>query len=194
MPDPPVFDKDGMASPLISPLPAVPEARHYGMDNFADTLSRIDRHARLARAQHRGVRVGSFGFALEPTALFEIMESAKLSPLPGVTSLCKGLANHRGNVVPVYDLAELTDTIPTAWERKRLLILGSKENAVGLFLYDLPTQIGTGNRVELHEVTDVPDIFCRHASGAYLNNDRFWLILDRESFFTELNRLCLQFE
>ncbi|HEX7028308.1 MAG TPA: chemotaxis protein CheW [Gammaproteobacteria bacterium] len=157
-----------------------------------EKLPRENRYARLAQAKYRGVRLGTFGFVLEPAALYEIVESARISPIPGVTSLCKGLVNHRSNVVPVYDITELADTKPKVWERKRLLILDSRESAVGVLLYDLPVQITIDDPVQSSEITDVPEIFHRHSSGGYWSGSTLWLDLNRDSFFTELNTLCLR--
>lgn len=186
---------DEILSSLRAPEPPVTGmAAIPGIAKATATPPYVDRYTRFAQSQHRGVIVGSFGIALGPDVLFEIVESAKLSPLPGVSSICKGLTNHRGNVVPVYDIAELADAAPPVWERRRLLILDTTENAVGILLYDLPVHIGTDNRIPPGEISDTPEIFRRHACGAFLNKDRLWLILDRESFFSELNKLCLQLE
>lgn len=160
-------------------------------ENFIVGPSPVDNYSRFLQSHYRGVRIGSYGFVLEPTALFEILESAKVSPIPGITSICKGLVNHHGNVVPVYDLAELAGTKPSVWERERLLILNSGESAVGIILYSLPVQIGTAHRIENLEITDIPDIVCRHVSAAYWYDDTYWLILDRESFFAELSVSCV---
>lgn len=181
----------------ILSLPAVPSTvpadgiRQDEPLGMTGTLPQTDRLARLVQAKFRGVRVGTFGFVLEPAALYEIVESTRISPLPGVTSLCKGLVNHRSNVVPVYDITELAGAKPQHWERKRLLILDTKERAVGIILYGLPAQITVDTPVQANEIIDVPEIFYRHTSGGYWSNDTIWLSLNRESFFTELNTLCL---
>jgi chemotaxis signal transduction protein len=179
------------ASAIPATLPAG-VVEHGGHTELADALPKEDRYVRLVQEKYRGVRIGAFGFVLEPAALYEIVESARISPLPGVTSLCKGLINHRSNVVPVYDVTELAGVKQPVWERKRLLILNARENAVGLLLYDLPAQIGVDNPVQADGITDVPEIFHRHASGAYLSNGTLWLCLNRDSFFTELNTLCIR--
>jgi chemotaxis signal transduction protein len=119
------------------------------------------------------------------------VESARISQLPGVTTVCKGLINHRSKVVPVYDLAALTDAPPPVWERKRLLILYSGKDAVAVMLYNLPAQLGQGTAVPVDEIDGLPPVFARHARHACRHEDTCWLALDYESFFTELGRSCL---
>lgn len=187
------LDSASLHSPVIPPPEPSAGAISPEPGKIADTLPRVDRYAKLVQAKYRGVQIGSFGFVLEPSTLYEIVESARISPLPGVSSVCKGLINHRSNVVPVYDItALLADAKSRNWERKRLLILSSRENAVGMLLHDLPVQINIDDRVESGDIIDVPEIFHRHASGGCWNNDRLWLNLNLDSFFTELNTLCLQ--
>lgn len=189
-PDIAELDSGNLLSPVIPPPGPAAREVNGEPEKSAGTLPRVDRYAKLVQAKYRGVRVGSFGFVLEPTTLYEIVESVRISPLPGVSPVCKGLINHRSNVVPVYDITELlTDAKPRSWERRRLLILSARENAVGMLLYDLPVQIRVDDPVEPTDIIDVPETFRRHASGGYWNNDRLWLDIDLDSFFTEL-RAC----
>jgi chemotaxis signal transduction protein len=163
-------------------------------DGFdADATPGIDRHAAFALSQRRGIRIAGFGLVLESPMLYEIVESARISPLPGVTPVCKGLINHRSKVVPVYDLAALTDGPLPVWERKRLLILYSGKDAVAVVLYALPAQLEQGIAVPVDKVDGLPPIFARHARNACRHEDTCWLALDYESFFTELGRSCLRY-
>jgi chemotaxis signal transduction protein len=163
-------------------------------DGFdADDSLRIDRHAAFALSQRRGIRISGFGLVLESPMLYEIVESARISQLPGVTAVCKGLINHRSKVVPVYDLAALTDAPPPVWERKRLLIFHSGKDAVAIVLYNLPAQLGQGIAVAVDEIDGLPSVFARHTRNAWRYDDTCWLALDYESFFTELGRSCLRY-
>lgn len=164
---------------------------HDGLE--ADGSPRVDRHAAFALSQRRGIRIAGFGLLLESPMLYEIVESARISPLPGVTAVCKGLINHRSKVVPVYDLAALMDAPPPVWERKRLLILHSGKDAVAMVLYNLPSQLGQGIAVPVDEIDGLPPVFARHARNACRHEDTYWLALDYESFFTELGRSCLRY-
>jgi chemotaxis signal transduction protein len=165
-----------------------------GRDGFAadDSLG-VDGHAALALSQRRGIRISSFGLVLESPMLYEIVEAARISPLPGVTAVCKGLINHRSKVVPVYDLAALTDAPPPVWERKRLLIIHSGKDAVAVVLYNLPIQLGQDIAVPVDRIDGLPPAFARHARNACRHEDTYWLALDYESFFNELGRSCLRY-
>jgi chemotaxis signal transduction protein len=179
---------DGKAANLESKIPGGLQDRH---DFDADVALLAERHAQSALSQRRGIRISNFGLLLESPMLYEIVESARISPLPGVTAVSKGLINHRSKVVPVYDLAALTDAPPPVWERKRLLILYSGKDAVAVMLYNLPAQLGQGTAVPVDEIDGLPPVFARHARHACRHEDTCWLALDYESFFTELGRSCL---
>lgn len=154
---------------------------------------RADRYSRFAQSQRRGIRVGPFGLVLEPPMLYEIVESARISPLPGVGAGCRGLVNHRGNVVPVYDPAALTGVPPPSWERKRLLILNSGRDAAAMVLYGLPVQLRSCIHVPAEQISGLPPVFARHARDAFRDEDVYWLALDYAGFFTELAKSCLQY-
>ena len=134
---------DGKAANPGSKIPGGLQDRH---DFDAEVALLAERHAQSAHSQRRGIRISNFGLVLESPMLYEIVESARISPLPGVTAVCKGLINHRSKVVPVYDLAALTDAPPPVWERKRLLILYYGKDAVAMVLYNLPAQLGQGRQ------------------------------------------------
>jgi chemotaxis signal transduction protein len=154
---------------------------------------RADRYSRFTQSQRRGVRIGPFGLVLEPPMLYEIVESARISPLPGVGAVCRGLINHRGNVVPVYDPAALTGEPPLAWERRRLLILNSGRDAAAMMLYGLPVQVRSGIHIPVERISGLPPVFARHARDAFREEDVYWLALDYPGFLAELAGSCLRY-
>lgn len=156
----------------------------------SDDASGVDRYT-VFQQRRRGLKLGRFGVVLPAGLVYEIVESVRISPMPGVTSLFKGFVNHRGNVAPVYDLAELTGE-QQAWDRKRLLIINNGPEAAAIKLYELPVPVRNEYSVPNTFLDSVPEVFHQHVQQAYRTTDMLWLEMDIEAFFDALSRLCLK--
>ena len=75
-----------------------------------------------------GYQVGEVGLLHDPTAEVQLTESPKLFGLPNTRVWCRGLANLRGNLIPVYDLAALVGG-PAPRRRNKLMVVGAGANA-----------------------------------------------------------------
>ena len=144
-----------------------------------------------SQEKKRGLLYGKMGILLGSQLVYEIIEQARLTPFPGVKSVFKGIVNHRGNIVPVYDLYELMNEEAPAWERNRLLIINTGREALAFVLYDLPLQVEPVVKVREHEVINVPDIFLDNASSVYRLDGIIWLALDNKEFFSILRDFSL---
>lgn len=142
-------------------------------------------------ARQRGLRLGAFGILLEADAVYEIVEHARISPLPCVTSVFKGIINHRGNVVPVYELFEMTGIEAGTWERNRLLLLNDGRESVGLVVTELPYQIAPQITATPENLANIPDLFIEHTQQAYRESGVVWLLLRHDTFFSALRDSCV---
>ena len=136
--------------------------------------------------KRRGIFFGTFGLLLNNDSIYEIIEHAKVTPMPGVLSVFKGIMNHRGSIVPVYDLNELIKDDELIWERSRVIILNTGREAVALFLYSLPVQISPVVKVSEKEIFHVPDIITSNSAAIYRLNGVLWFDLDKENLFSRL--------
>lgn len=186
------FDDDGHRgngfdpSPLLVPVPEDKSVDLPALDELEN-----ENILRFQPARQRGLRLGSFGLLLEADALYEIIENVRLSPFPGVSRIFRGIINHRGNVVPVYDLSEITGAAQDSWERSRLIMLNTGQESVALLIFELPFQITPRVPVPLEDIKNVPDIFLEHTRQAYRENGKLWLSLQHDSFFTALRDSCV---
>jgi twitching motility protein PilI/purine-binding chemotaxis protein CheW len=186
------FGDDNPGGNGFDPSPQVlPELTEKVADQLVLEEIEDDGLLRYQAARQRGLRLGSFGIVLEPDALYEIIEHARLSPFPGVSKIFRGIINHRGNVVPVYDLSEITGVIPDSWERSRLMMLNTGQEAVALVIFELPFQITPRVPVALEEIENVPAIFLDHTRQAYRESGKLWLSLQYDTFFAALRDSCV---
>ena len=147
--------------------------------------------ALYSQEKKRGLLYGKIGILLGSQLVYEIVEQARLTPFPGVKPVFKGIVNHRGNIVPVYDLYELMNEEAPAWERNRLVILNTGREALAFILYELPLQVDPVVKVREHEVIHVPDVFLDHASSVYRLDGVIWIALDNQKFFSVLRDCSL---
>lgn len=137
-------------------------------------------------SRRRGVLFGDFGLLLKADVVYEIIEQARITPIPGVMPVFKGIVNHRGNIVPVYDLNELVKNKTLQWERNRLIILNAGKQSVALFLYDLPVQVSPVVNVQENEVTHIPEVVRQNSSGIYRLDGVLWFDLKSDDLFHTL--------
>lgn len=150
---------------------------------------------RFQPARRRGLQFGSFGLVLEPELVYEVVEHARISPLPGASGVFKGIINHRGNVVPVYDLTRLTGTASEVWERGRLVMFNSGREAVALVVFELPFEVVFKQSVPLDGLDHrLPALLLDHALQVYRYREMLWLSMQYKSFFAALRDSCVQEE
>ncbi|RDI96048.1 chemotaxis protein CheW [Meiothermus sp. QL-1] len=68
----------------------------------------------MAFSQVWVLRLGPILLGLEPKGLKEVLDIARLTPVPLTPPFLRGLMAHQGQVVPVFDLASFLKTAPAA--------------------------------------------------------------------------------
>lgn len=59
------------------------------------------------------LRLGETLLGLEPKALKEVLEVTQLTPVPLAPPPLLGLLSHQGRIVPVFDLSQVLQVLPT---------------------------------------------------------------------------------
>lgn len=130
-------------------------------------------HAQL----RHGVRIGPFSVLLPPDVVSEVVKGSAVYPIPKTAGWVKGLLNLRGNLVPVFDLAEHFDSSAEPPETPQILAIGKADQAVALVVDGIPRLASTSQPVG-HSTLPLPDAFRNHVRGAYVEDDDMWLELD----------------
>ncbi len=93
-----------------------------------------------------GFRVGERHFASRIDEIAELLTPLPLTPVPGTQRWVRGIANVRGNLVPVIDLGDfLFDASTRVGERSRLLITRQQGSQVGLLVDEVVGQRNLGD-------------------------------------------------
>ena len=138
--------------------------------------------------QRYGFRIGANQLLHDLNLPVELGEAPRCFPLPNSGAWFRGLMNLRGNLVPVFDLADLIEGEEIRPRRQMLLVIGSGDRAAGLIIDGTPMQISvdTGHRVDDPE--DVPQVLRDHLRAAYQFAGGLWLEVDFDALFQTLAR------
>ncbi|MEM6639139.1 MAG: chemotaxis protein CheW [Pseudomonadota bacterium] len=75
-----------------------------------------------------GLRVGSHRYVVAREAIREVMKRPDLTRVPGAQSWLRGLANVRGQLLPVVDLHMLVDGGPTSSDRRTRVVIANNDD------------------------------------------------------------------
>ncbi|NIR32768.1 MAG: chemotaxis protein CheW [Gammaproteobacteria bacterium] len=135
-----------------------------------------------------GFRVATLGILIGQRQASEVLEQPDIYPVPNTPGWLRGLVNLRGNLVPVFDLAELLGLEreeDTASVKPMLLVVGKGEEALGLIIEGFPRAIDLSR--PLAETPPLPDRLRDFHRGTYLDDSVVWLDIDLARFVGSLS-------
>lgn len=134
-----------------------------------------------------GFRLDTLGLLVDPDAGSEVMVMPRMAPLPGAPAGFLGLANLRGNLVPIYDLR-----IPLGLASRPggveplALVFGEGDDAVGVIIDGYPVQLTSLDPLSRTDMAAVPAALGPLSPAAYVQDDMVWLEFDHHAFFDAL--------
>lgn len=132
------------------------------------------------------VRVGGLNLLCDPDAGREVLLPPTVSRLPYTPEWLLGVANVRGALVPVVDLASAFGFEPRVDRRAYLLISGSGEGAMGLMVDGLPVlqHIDSGKRLD--GIPPHPEFLKGHIRSAMVHAGSTWFDIELNGLFRTL--------
>jgi twitching motility protein PilI len=128
-----------------------------------------------------GVRVGDIGLLVPEGMHSEVVEEARLYPLPTAPLWFRGLINLRGTLVPVFNLSVLFQMVEPDPKVTNLLVLNTDEQALGFLIDGLPVTLDITQRLEHPSL--LPPILRDHTQRVYLQDGGIWVEIDFDGFF-----------
>lgn len=133
--------------------------------------------------RYYGFKIVGWQFIVEQGWLAEFVAHPLCTPLPNAPSVCLGLVNVRGNIVPYYNITSLVSSTPTPDPTSlQGLLLSRGKDAVMLAIDGKP--IGM-DETQLHPASPLlkPETWLR---GAMLGPEGVWHELNLEALFSSL--------
>ncbi len=131
-----------------------------------------------AAVERLAIRIGVLSLLLPADAGREVILPPPASSLPHTPAWLTGVANVRGTLVPVLDLAAAFEVERDERLRRYLLITGDATDPLGLLVDGLPVlrRFETGER--LSGVPPHPPLLDGHLLGAYAQGATVWIDVD----------------
>ena len=115
-------------------------------------------------------------FVVDMGQVAEILQPPRLTKVPGVRSWVLGVANVRGRLVPVMDLAGLLGLSSRAnWRSRRVLVIEQGDILTGL-LVDAVLGMQQFPVDTMRELSDVDSALENYIHHGFERNDKVWSI------------------
>lgn len=116
----------------------------------------------------------------------EVFDQLALCRLPNTAAWLHGIANQRGNMVPVFDLKLLFGLGATSTNKKNVkyLIFGQKEAAVGMLIDELPVRIDLEPEERMAAIPPLPANLQPYVHLCYRHDNKLWIAWDVHELFS----------
>jgi chemotaxis signal transduction protein len=165
---------------LLSPTEALggrltlPEGAEAGESGAADAVERL------------AFRVGPIGLLCASDAGREVTLPPPVTRLPNLPAWMRGLANVRGTLIPVVDLAPAFGIEHETALTGYLLVMGAGDDALGLLVDGLPAIARFGAEEKMRGVPPHPERLSGHVACGYERDGVVWLDVDEAGIFGAL--------
>jgi chemotaxis signal transduction protein len=144
------------------------------------------RETRSKTQERLAFRVGPLGMLIAPDAGREVVPPPAVSRLPHLPAWLNGVANVRGLLLPVVDLAAAFGLERDKLLRPYLLICGAGEDAMGLLVDGLPLPRSFELTERMSGLPPHPELLQGHVYGAYEREGAVWLDVEVQGLFKNL--------
>ncbi len=120
----------------------------------------------------------------------EVFDSLALCRLPNTPPWLHGIANQRGNMVPIFDL-HLLFALKRAGrdgkKKQKYLIFGQKESAVGMLIEDLPVRVDLDPEERMSAIPPLPAKLQPYVRLCYRHEGKLWIAWDVQALFAAVS-------
>ncbi|HSH41845.1 MAG TPA: chemotaxis protein CheW [Arenicellales bacterium] len=132
--------------------------------------------------------VAGHGLLLDSTSPMEFLEGQWPYYVPNNHPLFQGLINRRGTLVPVYEVRGLLDPDLAGQRESNILVLGSGDDAVGIFLDGTPYRIAVIGERPGSPPVKLAQVFGEHLGDSLEHEGQCYARVDLEDFLLGLVR------
>ncbi len=140
----------------------------------------------LARERRwRGLRIGNLGLLVAHDSGGELLEEARIYPLPSTPAWCRGLLNLRGQLIPAFDLHERFNLTRLRPPQQWWLVLGKDADAVAVAIDALPQSLLV-DEAAIIRPDAIPTDLRAYVGQAYRVAEELWLEFRHRDFFLSI--------
>jgi len=131
---------------------------------------------------------GELGLILESEKIVsEVIDILPMCTIPNAPSWLYSMANLRGNITPVFNLLDIFGyPDENNIENKKILVIGSKEQAVGILIEKIPFKIELNYNDKVDVMANLPEKLSPFVRTCYEKNNSLWVDWDVNGFFNSL--------
>ncbi len=133
----------------------------------------------------QGFRIGDVGLMIRYEDSSELADMPDVHRLPNAPAWFYGIANLRGKLTPVVDLAGYIDVGAVRGAKRMLLVLAHGRDATGVVIDGLPERLRWSGE-EPGDTGVAPKKLAPHLRGARNIGGRLWFDLDTHSLLDEI--------
>ena len=132
-----------------------------------------------------GFRVGELLLVSSLGEVGEILVSPPLTRLPHAKRWVKGIANIRGSLLPVMDMRDFIEGIPTDTDRRTRVLMIQYENiSAGLLVDEAMGLRHFFDEERVGGLSTLPDAYRDFISGGYKQGNTQWGVFNMEKLIT----------
>lgn len=135
---------------------------------------------RTGSESRQGFRIGALSLMIRYADGSELAELGAIHRLPNAPAWFSGIANLRGKLTPVFDLASYIGIEHDPQAKRMLLVLSRGKDAAGVLIDGLPERLRWSD-AERTDADAAPKQLAPHLRGAASVGGRLWFDLDTES-------------
>lgn len=114
--------------------------------------------------------------------VLEVLPAPALTPVPGTQPWVKGVANVRGTLITIVDLAEYFGKPPVYLDdNARLMVINVPGLSTGLLVNEVLGLRHFDEEIERQELTAIEDPAMAHMTGGFLRDSILWGVFDMRS-------------
>jgi twitching motility protein PilI len=129
-----------------------------------------------------GFRLAEMQLVTPLDQVLEVLPAPVMTPVPGVRSWVKGVANIRGNLYTIVDLAEYFGKPPVFHDDKaRIMILNIPGLNTAVVVNEVLGLRHFDEELERQDLSGIDDPVLVHLTGAFLHDNKLWGVFDMKS-------------
>ncbi len=161
-----------------------PELEHFDpFEGLVDLSSSDEKNIRY------GYKVCDLNLLFDQTIPCEIIRSYSIYPIPNTHEWIRGLINHRGNLIPVFDLHALW-SFKTRDETNPLVIFDHGGQYVAIYLDAFPIALDFDNAKEssFDQTSNIPSELSLFIKSIYSIESTIWSEVDFRGFMRYITK------